>query len=234
MKIINELVDNVVAEDNNNNGNNELIVGSINGTTKPKESVNNSNGTSKLFSISQVTPHLYLSGAPAVREDSLTSLGITCVISAAPELPSPPLPPLVSVVLRLPLQDSSSADISAYLHTVADTIQQVSQDGGKVLVHCVAGMSRSAALCLSYLVKHNNMSLRKAFTHLRSCRPFVRPNSGFFRQLIEFEEQVTGNATVSMVHNSAARCVIPDVYEPEYRNTLCYQNNTLNRNFGRH
>lgn len=111
---------------------------------------------------------------------------------------------------------------------------QVSRDGGKVLVHCVAGMSRSAALCLAYLVKHRGMTLRKAFSHLRACRPCVRPNSGFFRQLIEFEEQITSTTTVSMVHNSAARCVIPDVYEPEYQNTLCYQNNSLNRNFGRH
>lgn len=74
---------------------------------------------------------------------------------------------------------------------------QVSQDGGCVLVHCLAGRSRSAALVLAYLVKHLDLSLRSAFLHLRACRPAVRPNSGFFSQLIEFERQIRGSTSVS-------------------------------------
>lgn len=101
-------------------------------------------------------------------------------------------------------------------------------------MHCVAGVSRSAALCMGYLIKYRGMSLRKAFQHMRDCRPCIRPNSGFFRQLIDFEELVTGTTTVSMVHNSAARAVIPDVYEADYYNTVNFQNNCFNRNFGRH
>ena len=100
---------------------------------------------------------------------------------------------------------------------------QVRSAGGKTLVHCVSGVSRSASLCLAYLMKHERMPLTRAFAHLKSRRPSVRPNTGFFTQLIEFERRVFGAATVSMVYNPAAGMLIPDVYEPEYQKMLWYQ-----------
>uniref|UniRef100_A0A1B6F6L0 Protein-tyrosine-phosphatase n=1 Tax=Cuerna arida TaxID=1464854 RepID=A0A1B6F6L0_9HEMI len=216
MKILTNFATKEVPEDHNNND------------TAPPSTLTD---TSKLFSVSPVTPALFLSGAPAVREDVLISLGVSCVISAAPELPPPPLPPQVSLVLRLPLKDQPTEDLLSQLHTVSDTIHQVIQDGGCVLVHCLAGVSRSAALVLAYLVKHRDLTLRSAFLHLRACRPAVRPNSGFFRQLIEFENQTRGTTSVEMVFNPAARTHIPDLYEADYQNTLCFINN---RNFGKH
>ena len=102
-------------------------------------------------------------------------------------------------------------------------VMQVRSAGGKTLVHCVSGVSRSASLCLAYLMKHERMPLGRAFAHLKSRRPSIRPNTGFFTQLIEFERRVFGAATVSMVYNPAAGMLIPDVYEPEYQKMLWYQ-----------
>lgn len=79
------------------------------------------------FNISELTSSLFLSGAPAVREDVIGKLGVTCIISAAPELPTPPLPPQVSTVLSVPIQDSTTADIFSHLHRVADTIHEVNK-----------------------------------------------------------------------------------------------------------
>lgn len=47
-----------------------------------------------------------------------------------------------------------SASLSPYFDKVADKIQQVTSRGGKVLVHCMAGVSRSSTLCIAYLMKH--------------------------------------------------------------------------------
>ncbi|XP_039294287.1 dual specificity protein phosphatase 14 [Nilaparvata lugens] len=187
---------------------------------------------SDLFSISEVAPELLLCGAAAVNEDSLKAAGgVACVISAAPELPPPPLPPSpASTVLRIPVLDTLNQDILTHLHRVADQINEVKCQGGRTLVHCVAGVSRSATLCLAYLIKYHNMSLRRAFNHLRSRRRCVRPNSHFFYQLIQFELEVRGKTSVEMRHNMAARAIIPDVYEEDYIKTLHYQN----RNIGRH
>lgn len=57
---------------------------------------------------------------------------------------------------------------------------------------------------------------------LQARRHIIRPNPGFFRQLIEYEARLLGTNTVSMVWNQAAGGHIPDLYEHEYSNTLSY------------
>ncbi|PSN49194.1 hypothetical protein C0J52_10914 [Blattella germanica] len=189
---------------------------------------------SPLTSISEVTDGLLLSGAPAVSPQRLRDLGVTCVVNAAAELPDTPLPQEKEIAyLKVSVEDKSNSDLLSHMDAVADMIEEVQQAGGKTLVHCVAGVSRSASLCLAYLIKHERMPLKKAFAHLRSRRPSIRPNTGFFTQLIEFERRLLGAATVNMVHNQAAGTIIPDVYEPDYQNMLWYQQH-YSRNFGRH
>ncbi|CAJ1959243.1 unnamed protein product [Cylindrotheca closterium] len=56
-----------------------------------------------------------------------------------------------------------------------------------VLVHCNQGVSRSAALVMAYLIKTHGFSLKEAFFHVQSKREVAQPNTGFMKQLIEFE-----------------------------------------------
>lgn len=189
---------------------------------------------SPLTSVCEVTSSLLLSAAPAVNPGLLREMGVTCVVNAASELPDTPLPNDREVAYyKVDVEDRPNADLLSHMDFVADMIEEVRCAGGKTLVHCVAGVSRSASLCLAYLIKHERMPLRKAFAHLRSRRPSIRPNTGFFTQLIEFERRLFGAATVSMVHNQAAGTIIPDVYEVEYQNMLWYQKH-YSRNFRRH
>ena len=51
--------------------------------------------------------------------------------------------------------------------------------GKGVLVHCAAGVSRSATIVLSYLMKRNLMSRDKAYEYLKSKRNVIHPNSNF-------------------------------------------------------
>lgn len=55
--------------------------------------------------------------------------------------------------------------------------------GGRALVHCRMGLSRSAATVLAYAMKEFGWSLERALRHVRRCRPDVQPNPGFMRQL---------------------------------------------------
>lgn len=66
------------------------------------------------------------------------------------------------------------------------------QGGGprRVLVHCQAGVSRSASVVLCYLMRNNEWTLRQAIEHVWQTRPFVLPNAGFFEQLLEVERQL--------------------------------------------
>lgn len=49
------------------------------------------------------------------------------------------------------------------------------------------------------------------------CRPQIRPNIGFFRNLIDYENSLYGSTTVTMVYKESLNQEIPDVYEPEYK-----------------
>ena len=62
------------------------------------------------------------------------------------------------------------------------------------------------------------MTLHEAHTHVRKRRPIIRPNVGFWRQLIQYEEALYGRRTVSMVDSNIG--VIPDVYYEETKNMI--------------
>ena len=64
--------------------------------------------------------------------------------------------------------------------------------GGKVLVHCAAGMSRSVTTIISYLVAEKEMRWKQALALIKSARPVVRPNPAFKKQLAQWERQCRG------------------------------------------
>lgn len=167
-----------------------------------------------------------------MRPETLENLEIKFVVNATVELPDTPLPDNRPEYLRVPITDSRESNLIDYFDRVADTIEKTRQQDGNSLVHCVAGVSRSVSLVLAYLMKYADMTLKNAFQHVKSVRPQIRPNTGFFKQLIEYERRLHGSTTVSMVHCSALGEEIPDVYEPEYRTMeLLYQK--YRRNFAR-
>lgn len=57
---------------------------------------------------------------------------------------------------------------------------------GKVLVHCMWGMSRSATCVIYLLMMKYNYSFPKAFMFVKNKRPIIQPNSGFLKQLNSF------------------------------------------------
>ncbi|KAF3165536.1 dual specificity phosphatase 12 [Orbilia oligospora] len=57
----------------------------------------------------------------------------------------------------------------------------------KVLVHCLQGMSRSTSFVIAYLVWKNRITVGNALEIVQEKRKKARPNSGFYRQLLEWE-----------------------------------------------
>ena len=51
--------------------------------------------------------------------------------------------------------------------------------GGGVLVHCFAGVSRSATCVIAYLMQEKEMSFEQAFSYASKRRPVIFPNMGF-------------------------------------------------------
>ncbi|BDA42767.1 probable dual specificity protein phosphatase 6 at N-terminal half [Coccomyxa sp. Obi] len=92
--------------------------------------------------------------------------------------------------LRLQLADVDTQDISKFFATAYTFIEEARGANEGVLVHCGAGVSRSAALCISYLMRRFTWAAKRAREHCKQRRSLVNPNQGFWRSLCAFEEQL--------------------------------------------
>jgi dual specificity MAP kinase phosphatase len=73
--------------------------------------------------------------------------------------------------------------------------EEARSSGGKVLVHCFAGASRSAAITIAYFLQSFNMTLDQAYNAIRDKRPCISPNLNFMGQLQKFEESLRSRHT---------------------------------------
>eukprot|EP00262_Sarcandra_glabra_P003764 TRINITY_DN1454_c0_g1_i1.p1 TRINITY_DN1454_c0_g1~~TRINITY_DN1454_c0_g1_i1.p1 ORF type:complete len:367 (-),score=39.54 TRINITY_DN1454_c0_g1_i1:507-1607(-) len=96
-------------------------------------------------------------------------------------------PDLKLVRMGVPLRDMESENLLDYLDVCLDFIER-SRKEGSVLVHCFAGVSRSAAVITAYLMKTEQLSQEDALESVRKRCEFVCPNDGFLDQLKMFED----------------------------------------------
>lgn len=80
---------------------------------------------------------------------------------------------------------------------------------GKVLVHCRAGISRSATICIAYLMVHNSLTLDQAFDFIREKRKIISPNMNFMQQLFEFERMLLVNRVRTFVYPAVHEMASP-------------------------
>lgn len=65
-----------------------------------------------------------------------------------------------------------------------------------VLIHCVAGVSRSTSVLIAYLVKYQTMTLLDAATLVKKVRKVAYPNIGFWKALRDIEFLQYGNHSI--------------------------------------
>ncbi|XP_023152263.1 dual specificity protein phosphatase 18 [Amphiprion ocellaris] len=171
-----------------------------------------------LSGLCRVTDHLYLSNQRAANDASqLTDNNITCIINVTETRTSSSAPPGLDYI-HIPVPDSPLSPLRDHFDEVADKIHTTAESSGRTLVHCNAGVSRSPALCMAYLVKHRGLTLLEAHRWVKTCRPVARPNNGFWRQLVQYEVELRGCSSVQMVSSSMGE--IPDIYEEEAKNMV--------------
>jgi protein-tyrosine phosphatase len=113
---------------------------------------------------------------------------IKAVINVAMELEGIKYPDFITVY-HIPLDDHPQEDISRYFNDVYWYLLTHRLSEENVLIHCYAGVSRSASFVLMYLIRKNQWNLRTSLAWLRQKRPQVKPNSGFIEQLHSFAVQ---------------------------------------------
>lgn len=121
---------------------------------------------------------------------SLADAGVTHVLSVfGPDGGIPeseftmPLLYKAKAVKRLDIEDTEDVNLMQHFdETNAFIDDAVSQNQG-VLVHCIAGISRSVTCVVAYLMKKNKWDAHEAIEFVRSKRPVANPNTGFREQL---------------------------------------------------
>ncbi|XP_048360215.1 dual specificity protein phosphatase 4 [Sphaerodactylus townsendi] len=137
----------------------------------------------------EILPFLYLGSAHhAARRDMLDALGITALLNVSSDCPNHFEGHFQYKCI--PVEDNHKTDISSWFMEAIEYIDSVKACHGRVLVHCHAGISRSATICLAYLIMKKRVKLEEAFEFVKQRRSIISPNFSFMGQLLQFESQV--------------------------------------------
>ncbi|KAM6258492.1 dual specificity phosphatase 28 [Porphyrio hochstetteri] len=142
-----------------------------------------------MLQLYKVTPSLFLSNARAAcSEELLTREGITFCVNVTRQQPFPGLQRVRGI--RVPVFDDPAEDLYRYFEQCSDAIDAAVRSGGKCLVYCKNGRSRSAAICTAYLMRHRKLRLKDAFEIVKTARPAAEPSAGFWAQLQRYEDDL--------------------------------------------
>jgi atypical dual specificity phosphatase len=118
------------------------------------------------------------------------------MLTAAMEASVTPDSNVTPSYLKIQALDYPNFALNEYFDQGADFIHQ-NIATTNILVHCMAGISRSVSLVIAYLIKYRKMEFEGALAHLRSRRAIVlsllrksNPNEGFVNQLCEYEKRI--------------------------------------------
>ena len=170
--------------------------------------------TKENLCLHELTDFLYLGSFAGSKEMSKNN--ITHVLNLAKEIDKG-LYDMYDVDMNsfqyhgLELRDSADETIAPYFDECFRIIESARDSGGKILVHCIAGVSRSATVCIAYFMKHRDMTLKEAYFYVKGKRPVIRPNHGFWKQLIQYEYALNGRNTVELRSLSGTGLEFPDI-----------------------
>ncbi|KAF9514621.1 hypothetical protein BS47DRAFT_1376479 [Hydnum rufescens UP504] len=163
---------------------------------------------------SRVLPHLYLGNLNhASNAYMLHALGITHVVSVGRVNCGPQLvvnagpnhqgslwmeerEGRIKVLDIKGVSDDGIDSLRPQFALICDWIEKARLEGGKVLVHCRVGVSRSATVTIAYVMKHHEMSLVDAYLLVRSRRLsiLIQPNMRLLYNLVGWEIELAKEA----------------------------------------
>jgi hypothetical protein len=148
--------------------------------------------SAKLKRPAEILPHVYLGGlSDATDPARFGPLHLTAVANCAPQgiaTGAAFYGPDVAYLELDALDEDGYELLELHFETLRTFLDTVEQQHGRCLVHCAAGINRSACLCIAYYMVHTRTGLLDSVAHCFSERPIILWNEDFVRQLVVFAD----------------------------------------------
>ncbi|NLG96554.1 MAG: dual specificity protein phosphatase family protein [Chloroflexi bacterium] len=145
-----------------------------------------------LLQFSQVTPQLYVGPQFNKRGKRFLEMqGFTGCVNMRIEKDDAALGLALTRYLHLPTVDDDAPSIEHLIKGV-EFIREVIESGGKVYIHCGAGVGRAPSMAAAYLMS-TGCTLDEALAMIRKSRPFIAITPPQMEQLKIFEAQLNEN-----------------------------------------
>jgi hypothetical protein len=137
----------------------------------------------------EILPGLWLGNRIAALNDQwLRQQNIQAVFNCSKDIP---FSPFIQRQYRLPvddnLKDEEIRNMTLWSHEAVYKVLAEYNKGEPILIHCAAGMQRSAALTAMTLIALKGMSWEQAITYIQGIRPIAfRPSANFKVSIVEF------------------------------------------------
>ncbi|CAG2230474.1 dual specificity protein phosphatase 7-like [Mytilus edulis] len=155
----------------------------------------------------KVLPYLYLGNAQNSADlNQLKKFGIKYILNVTPNVPNKFEMDSDFKYLQIPVADQLSQNLSAFFPQAIAFIDEARENECGVLVHCLAGISRSVTVTCAYLMQKQHISLNQAYDHVKQCKPNVSPNFNFLGQLLEFEKSILCQNSTQSVNEFHFQC----------------------------
>lgn len=133
---------------------------------------------------SEIWKGLYLGNKDnAYNSEYLQALGVTHILNVAMQAECPHHDKFVCK--HIPLLDTEDENLLEPMEDALDFIDEGLCEG-RVLVHCISGMSRSAAIVAAWFIRREGIDVEEAISKVQDPRPIVDPNEGFRQQLVKY------------------------------------------------
>ena len=144
--------------------------------------------------ITEIRPGLYLgNGIHVISEsESFLGLNINVVINCCDEIVHKESEKYI--IEQYPINDDGLDDnFTKYADVLVDSIHKHLSNRLKVYIHCVQGISRSAAMIIYYLMKYEKKSFNKAYLTLTMIRSCIALHPKFIKELESRNIYATGD-----------------------------------------
>eukprot|EP01105_Mastigella_eilhardi_P021640 TRINITY_DN5263_c0_g1_i1.p1 TRINITY_DN5263_c0_g1~~TRINITY_DN5263_c0_g1_i1.p1 ORF type:complete len:531 (-),score=155.04 TRINITY_DN5263_c0_g1_i1:102-1694(-) len=133
----------------------------------------------------EIIPGLYLGSMVAAKnKHRLKALGVTHIVTVLKSEENTSMYPNVFKYLVISADDLGTEDLLSHFEECHAFIDEaLERDKTACLVHCGAGISRSATMVISYLMHKQNLTREQATKLVKSRRDVISPNPGFCHQL---------------------------------------------------